>query len=100
MQSILDIIPYEKLALKPVEAAKLMNVSLPIVYGLIKSETANFPAIRIGNTGRSIIIPTISLLKWLDVQAGGSGEFSFLLDSYQSATENTYSGKGGKDETA
>ncbi len=91
--NILDIIPYEKLAIKPVEAAKLMNVSLPTVYGLIKSETANFPAIRTGSTGRNIIIPTIYLIKWLDIQAGEDGEFSFLLDSYQSAQNSTNCGE-------
>lgn len=99
MQNILDLFPDGKITLKPAEAAKLINVSLPTLYALINSETSNFPAIRIGNTGRSIIIPTLSLLKWLDEQAGGNGELSFLPECYRLVSSGDHSGNfGGYDD--
>lgn len=95
MKTILDLIAHDKLTLKPAEAAELMSISLPTLYDLIKSETANFPAIRVGVTGRGIIIPTISLLKWLDLQAGGDGDLSFLPNDYRSVQGNTHIGNTG-----
>lgn len=92
MKTILDLIAHDKLTLKPAEAAELMSISLPTLYDLIKSETANFPAIRVGVTGRGIIIPTISLLKWLDLQAGGDGDLSYLPYNYRSVAENLHFG--------
>lgn len=59
----------ERLTLKPIEAAELLNVSLPIMYELCKRK--DFPTIRIG---RAIIIPRASLEKWLEKQAEGFEE--------------------------
>ena len=80
-----------KLALKPAEAARLMNVSLPTVYAMINADDG-FPAIRIGSTGRGIIIPTISLAKWLDEKSGGDGNLIFLERIYQSVIDNRLAG--------
>ncbi len=54
----------EKLALKPAEAAELINISLPKMYELCKR--ADFPTIYIG---RTIIIPKKALEEWLQKQA-------------------------------
>lgn len=78
-----------KLALKPAEAAKLMNVSLPTVYAMINADDG-FPAIRIGSTGRGIIIPTVSLIKWLDEKSGGDGNLIFLERIYHSVIGNQF----------
>ena len=85
-----------KLALKPAEAAKLMNVSLPTVYAMINADDG-FPAIRVGSTGRGIIIPTISLAKWLDEKSGGDGNLIFLERIYQSVIANRFNGKLSED---
>lgn len=82
-----------KLALKPAEAAKLMSVSLPTVYEMIHADN-EFPAIRVGSTGRGIIIPTISLAKWLDEKSGGDGNLIFLERFCQSVISSRLSGKG------
>lgn len=95
MQTIFDFFPDKKFALKPAEAAKLMNISLPSLYDLIRSETANFPAIHVGAAGRSIIIPTFSLIKWLDLQAGGDGELTFLPEDYRLVLSGKDSGNTG-----
>ena len=54
----------QKLALKPAEAAELLNISLPTMYELCKR--ADFPAIRFG---RAIVIPRAGLEKWLTDQS-------------------------------
>lgn len=54
----------EKFALKPAEAAALINVSLPVMDDLCKR--ADFPSIRIG---RAIVIPRKPLDEWLQTQA-------------------------------
>ena len=54
----------ERLALKPPEAAKLIGVSLPVMYQLCRRE--DFPAVRLG---RAIIIPRAAFEAWLDREA-------------------------------
>ncbi len=52
------------LTLKPTEAAKLLNVSKPVIYELCKRK--DFPAIRVG---RAIIIPRAQLDTWLEKES-------------------------------
>ena len=54
----------EQLTLKPAEAAKMLNISMPVMYDLCKR--ADFPAIRFG---RAIVIPKAGLEKWLADQS-------------------------------
>ncbi len=54
----------EKLTLKPAEAAKLLNISLPTMYQLCNRE--DFPSIRIG---RMIVISYAGLKEWLEKQS-------------------------------
>ena len=57
----------QRLALTPAEAAEAIDVSLPTVYQLIKRETDPLPSFRIG---RKILVPVISLQRWLEAQTG------------------------------
>jgi excisionase family DNA binding protein len=99
MQTIFDLISHNKLTLKTDEAAELLGISKPTLYELIHSEKANFPSVRVGTQGRGFIIPTLSLLKWLDTQSGGDGDLSFLAKTYQSVQSNSHIGNtGGKYE--
>ncbi len=54
----------EKLTYRPAEAAKVLGISLPVMYELCKRE--DFPTIRIG---KSIIIPRSGLEEWLAKQS-------------------------------
>jgi excisionase family DNA binding protein len=55
----------QRLALTPAEAAEAIDVSLPTVYQLIKREVDPLPSFRLG---RKIVIPTSSLVEWLERQ--------------------------------
>lgn len=57
----------QRLALTPAEAAEAIDVSLPTVYQLIKREVDPLPSFRIG---RKILVPVISLQRWLEAQTG------------------------------
>jgi len=57
----------ERLTYKPAQAARLIGVSLPVMYDLCRR--SDFPAVRIG---RAIVIPKTSLKHWLEQQANKS----------------------------
>ena len=50
----------EKLTYKPVEAADILGLSLPVIYTLCKRP--DFPSLHIG---RSILIPRQELEEWI-----------------------------------
>ncbi len=56
----------QRLALTPAEAAEAIDVSLPTLYQLTKREHDPLPSFRIG---RKILIPVLSLQRWLEAQA-------------------------------
>lgn len=54
----------EKIALNAKEASKLLGVSLPVMYDIMKTD--GFPCVKFG---RRNLIPKESLMNWLDDQA-------------------------------
>ena len=57
----------DKLAVKPAEAARLLDVSRPALYRWM--HRADFPVCRIGGC---VLIPVDALLDWMKAQGGYS----------------------------
>ena len=60
----------DKLTLTAKEAAELLNVSMPVLYSLARSE--DFPAAKIGlgGTGKKLLISRTGLERWLAEKTG------------------------------
>ncbi|MBO7310627.1 MAG: helix-turn-helix domain-containing protein [Clostridia bacterium] len=58
----------DKLVLDVAELAKVLGVSKPVAYELIKRR--GFPAVRVSE--RRIVIPVDSLCKWLEAEASAA----------------------------
>ena len=56
----------KKLTLTVPEMAKLLGISRPVAYKLVRR--AGFPAVKVSE--RRIIVPVEALHRWLDDQAG------------------------------
>ena len=64
MESPATIVPRPKLTMSVPEAAKVLGVSPPTMYQLVKSE--GFPTIVIGNR---LLVSVKGLERWVDEQA-------------------------------
>jgi len=57
----------EKLAISVDEMAKLIGCSRPVAYQIANRD--DFPALRVGKSGKKIIIPIDGLKRWLSEQS-------------------------------